>query len=490
MGKDRFVSAEDVLKTVEKERAVLVWFLSFKSPFTKGRTAMSTAYRSNGRKARRGKRLGRKRSSREPAALRVGPHEIRAAGQGDMVRVELPADLLEAIALCKVSLEEVIYRMGITLAEHLLEDEVEKLAGKYHERIAERQWYRWGHEQGYVIMGGQKVPILRPRVRSQDGQEAELQRYEALQSDGARQRAVLKRVLAGVSSRKYEQAVEAFCDSYGIAKSSVSQTFIRASKQALKELCERELSELDLVGIIIDGIEFRGHLVVVSVGVDSSGRKHILGLWEGATENAEVCTALLQDIVARGVRTDREYLFVIDGSKALRKAIRKVFSELAHVQRCLVHEKRNVLEHLPPQYHREVSRMLSAAWNMTGYAEARKALIDVVAYLRRINPSAARSLEEGMENSLTLHKLGVPESLRRSFQTTNIIESCFSVVRNHLRRVKRWRRGDMVTRWLATALLEVEKRFRKIRGYREMAKLTLSLQSQSKKESGHIAQGA
>lgn len=451
---------------------------------------MSKGYKSKQGKARARKRLGRKGGTRDSATLGVGPGGVRSVKREDLISVELPVELAESLTMCAVTLEEVVYSMGVVLAQGLLEDEVETLAGQSYQRSAERECYRWGHERGYVLFGGMKAPVLRPRVRKVGQGEVTLERYKLLQSDGSRQRAVLNRVLAGVTARRYEKAVEDFCEGYGVAKSSVSRTFIRASKQALKELCERDLSQLELVAIIIDGIEFRGHLVVVSVGVDSAGRKHILGLWEGATENAGVCTALLEDIVARGLSTEREYLFVIDGSKALRKAIRKVFSEDAHVQRCLVHKKRNVLEHLPRQYHREVSRTLSAAWNMTGYEEAREALTDVVAYLRTINPSAARSLEEGMEDTLTLHKLAVPESLRRSFQTTNIIESCFSAVRNQLSRVKRWRKGDMVTRWLATALLEVEKRFRKIRGYRQMAKLTLSLQSQSKKGSGHIAQGA
>ena len=356
-------------------------------------------------------------------AFRVGPHGITSRSSDDSITLEVPRSLAELLLLCKISLEELVYQMGLVLAEQLMESEACELVGPYHKRKRDRRYYRWGKEAGYIVLGGQKFPVLRPRVRSLEGQEAVLQTYLRLQSDGDRQRGVLKRLLAGVSSRDYSKVLEDFYDAYGIAKSTVSRTFIRASEAKLKELFERDLSSLELVSIIIDGFEFQGHLVVVSLGIDTQGRKHILGLWEGVTENSELCISLLRDLVSRGLKTNRSYLFVIDGSKALKKGIIKVFGERTFIERCLVHKKRNVLDHLPKSYHREVGRMLEAAWNMFGYKEAKKELKNILSYLKQINPSAARSLEEGLEETLTLHRLGVPESLRRPLQSTNIIES-------------------------------------------------------------------
>jgi len=214
---------------------------------------------------------------------------------------------------------------------------------------------------------------------------------------------------------------------------------------------------------------------MAAIGIDREGKKHVLGLREGATENATVVRQLLEDLAARGVDFTRPRLYVLDGAKALHAAVSKVAGAAALVQRCQLHKKRNVLDHLPPQYHANVLRQMNAAYAMRDYEAARQALERLLRELMHLNPSAARSLEEGLEETLTVHRLGLPESLRRSLSSTNIIESVFSGVEDHCRRVKRWRAGDHLQRWVASALLKVESRFRRIRGYKEMPALLSAL---------------
>jgi transposase-like protein len=319
----------------------------------------------------------------------------------------------------------------------------------------------------------------RPRVRTRDGEEVELENYGRLQQDGRMQRAVAERLVCGLSTRKYRRAVQSVLDGYGIRKSSVSRHFVRASAEQLRALCERNLAELDLVALLIDGIEFRGQTLIVALGVAENGSKHLLGLWQGATENATVCTALLEDLVARGLNQERRYLFVLDGSKALRAAVNKVFGARAEVQRCQLHKRRNVKDHLPEGCRADYDRQLRNAYAMTRYEDAKAALGKLFRQLERINPSAARSLEEGLDETLTLHRLGVSSLLRRSLSTTNIIESCLSTVRHVARNVKRWQGGDHLTRWTAAGLLEAEKKFRKVKGYRELKELAGKLNPHS-----------
>ena len=262
---------------------------------------------------------------------------------------------------------------------------------------------------------------------------------------------------------------------YGIRKSSVSRHFVRATAEQLRQLCERRLEELKLVTLLIDGIEFAGQVMVVALGVDEDGAKHVLGLWQGATENAVVVKELLEDLVERGLDPQRRYLFVLDGSKALRAGVERVFGEQAEVQRCQFHKVENVVAHLPEGCRADWRRRLRNAYAMTEYAAAKAALEKLWRQLCEINPSAARSLEEGMEETLTVHRLGVGSLLRRTLATTNAIESCLSTVRHVARNVKRWQGGDHIARWTAAGLLEAEKKFRRVKGYRELAALAKKL---------------
>jgi transposase-like protein len=334
---------------------------------------------------------------------------------------------------------------------------------------------RWGQQPGYVVFAGQKVAVQRPRVRTRQGEEVQLDSYARLQHDGRRQRAVREGIVAGLTSRNYRRAVQSVLDGYGIEKSSVSRQFVQASAAQLKKLYEKRLEELDLVAILIDGIHLGKQVLVVALGIESSGKKQVLGLWQGATENTTVIKELLEDLVARGLAPERRYLFVIDGAKALRTGIERVFGGRAEVQRCQIHKRRNVKEHLPKSAQGDTDRRIRNAYAMTGYAEAKAELGKIFRQLERINPSAAHSLEEGLEETLTVHRLGVGTLLRQTLASSNPIESCLSTVERVSRNVKRWRAGDHALRWTATGLLEAEKKFRRVKGYRELDMLQRKL---------------
>jgi len=393
------------------------------------------------------------------------------------VRLALP--LVEVWEELQARVEQLAGEAGLRILQGILEEEVTCRVGPPHHPDPASGALRWGRQPGYVVFGGQKVGIERPRVRRREGQEVQLENYGRWQQDGRMQRAVAERIVCGLSTRKYRRAVQATLEGYGIRKSSVSRHFVRATANQLRELCERKLGELQWVAVLIDGIEFAGQTLIVALGVEENGTKHVLGLWQGATENATVCKALLEDLLARGLDPERRYLFVLDGSQALRAAVNKVFGERVPVQRCQLHKRRNGKDHLPESCRADYDRQLRNAYAMTGYTEAKAALERIWRQLVEVNPSAARSLEEGMEETLTLHRLGVPPPLRRSLASTNLIESCLSTVRHVARNVKRWQRGDHIARWTAAGLLEAQKKFRKVKGYRELKELARKLNPHS-----------
>lgn len=393
----------------------------------------------------------------------------------DQASVQLSLPIAEILAGVRDAVEAVAAQAGLLVMQALVAEEVEHLAGPRYEHKQNRQASRWGSDRGYVVFAGRKVPMERPRVRGDDGRELPLERYRRFQQDGRLPRAVARHVLAGVSMRDYEGVIDQVCHGYGVRRSSVSRHWKSVSKAALERLLERSLADLDLVVLIIDGIEFHGFLLVVALGIDARGGKHVLGLWPGATENAPVSKDLLADLVRRGLATDRRYLFVLDGSKALHAAVEATFGQRAEVQRCHRHKERNVLSYLPPSYHGTVRQRLRAAWGLNDYREAKTALKKLVEYVRQLSVSASRSLEEGLDETLTLHRLGVPELLRVSLRSTNLIESCFAATRELQANVKRWRSEEMVQRWAGTMLLEAEQQFHRIKGHRDMALLLVSL---------------
>jgi putative transposase len=385
--------------------------------------------------------------------------------------VSVPLPLVEVWEELQPEVEHLTGLAGLQIIRAVIEDEVTRRVGPRYQPASEGGCLRWGQQPGYVVFGGQKVSVHRPRVRTREGQEVELETYSRLQHDGRRQRAVREGIVAGLTSRNYQRAVHSVLDGYGIQKSSVSREFVRASAAQWKKLCEKNLAELDVVAILIDGIHVGKQVLVVALGIERSGKKQVLGLWQGATENTVVVKDLLEDLVTRGLAPERRYLFVIDGAKALRAAIERVFGARAEVQRCQLHKRRNVAEYLPKRAQGDYDRRIRNAYAMTDYADAKTELQKIFRQLERVNPSAARSLEEGLEETLTVHRLGVGELLRRSLTNTNPIESCLSTVERVARNVKRWHAGDQALRWTATGLLEAEKKFRKVKGFRELPAL-------------------
>ena len=396
------------------------------------------------------------------------------------VSLQVPVrDLVEA---AREGMGQLADRIGLELMGRAIDIERMQLT-----EGPERVGYKWGRQPGFVYWNGRKVDLPNKRVRTLDGSnEVRLHSYEGFQRDGVEGRAALRDLMRGVSTRNYREGAEGFLRGYGLDRSSVSRQFVRASAKKLRELMERDLGEMNLAVLFLDGIGFAGHLLVVAMGVDQEGRKHPLGLWQGASENAEVCQALLDDLVRRGLDPKKNCLFVIDGGKGLRAAIKRTFGKQAEVQRCHEHKKRNVTGLLPKHRQAEFRRKMTAAYGMLDYDEAKTALMANVRELERINPSAAASLREGLEETLTLHRLGVPAALRKSLSTTNPLESSFAYVREKTGRVKRWRGNDQVQRWAATALLKAEKTWRKVKGHTLMPKL---LEALRRRENGHNGNG-
>jgi putative transposase len=382
--------------------------------------------------------------------------------------VHLPLPLVELWEELQPQVEHLAGLAGLQIIRGVIEEEVTRRVGPRYQPDPVSSCVRWGQQPGYVVFAGQKVAVERPRVRMRKGQEVSLDSYARLQHDGRRQRAVQEGIVAGLTSRSYHRAVQSVLDGYGIEKSSVSRQFVAASAAQLKLLCEKKLGDLDLVTLLIDGIHLGKQVLVVALGIETSGEKHVLGLWQGATENTTVVKELLEDLVARGLNPERRYLFVIDGAKALRAAIERVFGDRAEVQRCQIHKRRNVKDHLPKQAQGDTDRRIRNAYALTSYAEAKAELEKIFRQLERVNPSAARSLEEGLEETLTVHRLNVGTLLRRTLASTNPIESCLSTVERVAHNVKRWRAGDHALRWTATGLLEAEKKFRKVKGFRNL----------------------
>jgi transposase-like protein len=399
--------------------------------------------------------------------------------EGERVVLELPLPVAEVLGGIPGAVERVSRDVGLMLIGAVMESECERIAGKKNLKNPERAAYWWGSQFGPVYCNAQKVLIERPRLRSKDGKEIPLRTYKALRDPKGMRGSVMKNMVLGISSRNYEEAVESFVKGYGIKKSSVSRHFVKATAEQMREFMERDLSGLELCAIFIDGIEFKGQLLVVAIGLDKDGRKHVLGLWQGATENQAICMNLLEDLARRGLDMTKDYLFVLDGSKALRAAVAKMFGKDIVVQRCQQHKRRNVRGHLPKQHQEAIDARIRTAYKMAEYDKAKESLELTIRYLERLNPDAARSLREGLEETLTIHKLGITGLLRKTLATTNPIESCFSVTRSITGRVKRWRGGDMVQRWAVAALLRVEKKFRRVKGYREIPKLLVDLQKKS-----------
>jgi transposase-like protein len=402
------------------------------------------------------------------------PRELKGLIEVGQVQLPLGAEALQE--MLSGDLHGFAISLGLLVAQRLLEEEVNRLCGARYVRQAERRHTRYGRQAGFVSLGGQKLAIERPRVRKAGGgSEAELAMYQLLQSPEAMPEAALKRMVRGVSTRDYEQVVDLAREGFGVQKSSVSRAFVKATAEGIRELSQRRLDGDRFLAIFLDGVEYAGETLLVALGITDQGEKKILGLRQGATENAAVCTSLLEDLQERGLDTSQPVVLVLDGAKALRAAVKRVWGDKAIVQRCQIHKRRNILAHLPEKHHDELYRQLALAYGETDYERGLKQLKTTARWLERISPDAAASLREGMEESLTVVKLDLPEQLRRTLATTNPIESALSVTRRVTARVTRWRDGDMRLRWCTAGLLRAEQKFRRVKGYRHLAQLERAL---------------
>jgi transposase-like protein len=372
--------------------------------------------------------------------------------------------------------------VGLGVVAELMEEEVTEVVGPKGKRDPDRAAVRHGHEAGEVTLGGRRIAVERPRVRSADGvSEVPLVTYRHFADRDPLTRLVLEQMLAGVSTRRFKRTREPVGDDVdaqarSTSKSAVSREFVARTRENLDALMVRRLDDVRLAVMMLDGIELKGRTNVVALGITTDGVKIPLGLWEGSTENATVATALLSDLVERGLDPEQGVLFVIDGAKALRKAIRTVFGERAVVQRCVRHKERNVLEHLPERDRPPIKRRMRRAWADSDHARALEQLRLLAAELDRSHPGAAASLREGLEETLTLTRLGIRGRLRKTLESTNPCESMIECVRRTSRNVKHWQSGDMCLRWTAAGMLEAERQFRRIIGYADLAKLVTAIE--------------
>jgi putative transposase len=415
------------------------------------------------------------RSKRKQIQLNKQAVTVSLADGQAQFQMVLP--MSEALWDVAAAVEQSATQAGLMMIKALVDEEVEQLAGDRYDHDRDRHAVRWGRQDGHVVFAGRKVAMEKPRVRTADGRcELPLSRWAAFAHPHRMQQAVQNKILRRVSCRDYEGVIDDVCDGYGIDKSSVSRHWQAASAKQLAAMMERRLDDLDLCVMMLDGKDFHDYTLITALGVDSLGRKHVLGLWPGATENSEVCGALLDDLMERGLSRQKRLLFVIDGSKALRKAIRDRFGTSVLIQRCRLHKERNIRRYLPRKHHRLLTMKLKAAFGMTDHAEAIRELRQVQDWLGSINDAAAKSLQEGFEELLTVTKLQLPPSLTKIFASTNLIESGFSIADDLCRNVKHWRNANMAWRWGGTVLLEAEKRFHRIRGYRELPLLLNTLE--------------
>ena len=419
--------------------------------------------------------------------VRIGRRSKGVESRGEHEDEGQPAILAELDT--RAELIQALIPIGLEAVNELLQQEVCQLAGERYRRQGGVPGYaRWGGQRGSVYLGDQKVAIRVPRLRdTRRGQEIPLSAYQALQDPRRAEDASLRKILKGLSCRDYEPCVEAVSETFGLSSSSLSRRFIRASGKKLAELAERDLSDYDIVAIFLDGKTFGDDQMVIALGVTIKGEKVVLGFVQTATENERVCSAFLRGLLDRGLNVDQGVLCVIDGAKGLRKAVDKVLASKAAVQRCQWHKRENVVRYLSTSQQGRFRRKLQRAYDQLTYTQAKTALKKVRGELSLLNQSAVASLDEGFEETLTVHRLGLFKELGRSFKTTNCIENLNSLLAPRTGKVDCWRNSEQKQRWLATAILDIEPRFRKVVGYRHLNRLRTALQSPSNRTGRAVA---
>jgi putative transposase len=410
-------------------------------------------------------------------------HLLNDAGAIQMI---LP--LAEIAQRLRNGVGQFLLQAQLQLLTLIMQDEVSWMTGPRYERGGKKEVHRWGYEDGSVVINGQKVPVQRPRARGEQ-REVKVGSYELFRREEEQQRRIWEAITRGLSMRGYGPAVRESEESFAIEKSAVSEKFVAMSAKKVDELFQRDLSKLRLCALVLDGVEVKQQHLVTALGIDKTGRKTILGFHQGASENQAACDGLFSDLAGRGLDFRQLHLNIIDGSKALRTGIKKYCGVDSPILRCQLHKRRNIVGHFAEEEQSGWDRRLANAYDLRSYREAKAALLRIHDDLNHLNPSAARSLEEGLEETLTLHRVKVPVELWKTLRSTNVIESAFSIVRVVCRNVKRWRPGNQVERWVGSGLLVAEKQFRRIDGCRALPGLLAALEADLKqpKQTARVA---
>lgn len=405
----------------------------------------------------------------------------RSKAQETVLSAPVPS-LLEAFDAVQMSVDRFCLIAGISALQEMMSEDVAALCGPAHGRDPERAAYRWGATMGEVSYHGGKVKVARPRVRDLSGKEVGLPSWQAAREGDLLRHWAHNLMVLTVSTRKYGRAVRlpegdlASEPGDGTSKSAVSRRFVALSRKKLWEWLSSNVSDLDLLVIQIDGVRIGDHVLVAAIGIDGEGTKHVLAIAEGATENTATVQALLDNLIARGLDPSVPRLFIVDGAKALSRAIRNSFGSIAAIQRCQVHKGRNITERLDEPLKPSVRKALRQAWEQDDAGRAERLLRNLARRLEHEAPGVSASILEGLDEILTVVRLGLPSELRRSLGCTNIIENALGTVRQVSRNVKRWRNAEMALRWTAAGLMEAEKTFRRLKAYRQLPTLRAALE--------------
>jgi putative transposase len=403
---------------------------------------------------------------------------LQLVEQPQTTTVEIPLPLLGAFANIERSFFDLCIDAGQQVLASMMEQDREDLCGPRWKRDPARKAGRAGTTASEVTLGGRRIGMKRPRVRSQEGTELVLPSFAFAACRDPLDRHALEAVACGISSRKYARSLDTLpeeIDERSVSKSSVSRRYVAMTTKQMRTWLTTPLGDRPFPIIMIDGIVLGDHAVLIALGIDIEGKKQVLGVREGDTENSRVAKALLRDLVARGLDPERARLFVIDGAKALCSAIRKVFGDLGVVQRCQLHKQRNILGHLPDGMQASVKSILQEAWSLSDAKLARARLERLASFLEADHPGAAASVREGLDETLTLQGLGIEGTLYRKLRSTNMIENLNSGIAAYSKNVKRWQGGSMVLRWVSAAIVEAGKKFRRVQGWRDIEKLVRAL---------------
>ena len=410
---------------------------------------------------------------------------LQAVDLPKTMAVEIPLPLLGAFANIEKSFFELCIDSGQQVLQAMMEQDREDLCGPRWKRDPDRSAGRGGTTKSEVTLGGRRIAIKRPRVRSKKGEEVELPSFAFAADRDPLDHHTLNAVACGISSRKYARSLDSLpeeIEDRSTSKSSVSRRYVAMTTKQMTSWLTTPLGDHHFPIIMIDGIHMGDHLVLIALGIDFEGKKQVLGLREGDTENGQVVRSLLRDLLDRGLEQERARLFVIDGAKALTSAIEKTFGSLAEIQHCQIHKRRNILGHLPDRLHESVKAILKEAWSLGDAKVAKRRLERLASSLEADHPGAAASIKEGLDHTLTLQRLGLCGVLYKKLRTTNAIENLNSGIVTYTRNVKRWQGGRMVVRWVSAAIVEAEKKFRRVKGWRDIEKLIRALEVKEQKQ--------